>query len=338
MSKRILVTGATGFLGSYIVKMLLDQDIQVVATKRKTSSFALVEAVKDQIEWHEGDLLDVPFLFDLVKGVDEIYHAAAFISFDPRDVDQMMAINIEGTANIVNAALAAGTVKKLLHVSSIAALGRKPHQVEVDEQLNWENSKENSNYAISKFRAECEVWRGMEEGLSAVIVNPSVILGAGVWKMGSCKLFEKVWEGLSFYSKGMTGFVDVRDVASISIQLMQSTIEGERFILNAENLLYKDFFASLAKALDKPAPSKLATPLMTNFIWRLEAFRSKITGKSPLITRETARTAQGTYFYKNDKVKTILNIEFIPVAQTIKETATLFQVSMKENKLQGTLI
>ena len=250
----------------------------------------LVQDVIDQVEWVEGDILDVSFLEEAMNGVTHVYHAAAMVSFAPEDVEMMMKVNINGTANIVNASLAEG-IEKMVHVSSISSLGRFEHQPHITEKSSWQTSKLNTNYAISKFNSECEVWRGMEEGLSAVIVNPSVILGSGYWNSGSCALFKKIWDGLKYYPTGATGFIDVRDVARAIVELMESNIHSERFILNAENKSFRDFFTKVAKHLDKKAPSIAVTPLLRALAWRGEWLRAKITGVRPIVTRETVRTS-----------------------------------------------
>lgn len=333
-NKQILVTGGTGFVGTYLLRYLLKKGYRIRAIKRKTSPMHLVKDIQNQIEWVEGDILDTPFLEAIMKGVDEIYHAAAIISFNPKETDFMLKINAEGTANIVNAALYEG-VSKLLHISSIAALGRKDFQPYINENAQWENSKENSNYAISKFKAECEVWRGMQEGLKIGIVNPSVIIGGGYWDQGSCQLIQRVAKGFQYYPQGSTGFVDVRDVARAAIELMESDISGERYILNSINWSYQKFFSSIAHALNQNPPTKKAAPWMVDILWRLEWLRSKLLGTTPVLTCETARTSQSIYYYNSEKITTDLGFEFIPIEQTIKETATAFTKSQERKQRFG---
>lgn len=326
INKQVLVTGGTGFLGAYILHYLVQKNYKIRAIKRKTSSMDLVKNIQDQIEWLEGDILDVPFLEIAMKGVHQVYHAAAIVSFNPQEADFMLKVNVEGTANMVNAALYEG-VEKFVHISSIAALGRKEFQPHINEEAQWENSKENSNYAISKFKAECEVWRAMQEGLNIAIVNPSVIIGAGYWDQGSCKLIQRVAKGFKYYPKGSTGFVDVRDVARAAILLMESDISGERYILNSANWSYQKLFSQIAQVLQQTPPSKPAAPWMVNLAWRIEWLRSKIFRSSPLVTRETARTAQSTYYYHNEKIVEQLAYDFIPMEETIQTTAKAFKES-----------
>jgi nucleoside-diphosphate-sugar epimerase len=292
--------------------------------------------VADEVEWMEADVLDVPALEEAMHGVKKVYHSAAVVSFDSRQRDWMMQINVEGTANMVNLALDAG-VEKFLHVSSISAFGRYAMKKPIDESTSWQKHPDNTNYAISKHLSEMEVWRGQAEGLNTVIINPSTILGAGDWRTGSCALFDKIGKGLKFYTTGLNGFVDVRDVVSVAIQLMESDISAERFIVSEGNYRFKDIFFAIADAMHKPRPSLEANPLLTGIAWRLEWLKSRLTGSEALITKETARYTQMDFEYKNDKVKAALGIEFKPVKQTIEETAPIYLQSLKEGKRFGTL-
>ena len=323
MSKRIFVTGGTGLVGSNLLHRLVGKGNQVLAMRRGSSSMQLVKDIENQITWIEGDLLDVELLYDNLINIDEVYHCAAVVSFDPRDKEAMFKINIEGTANLVNAALE-HQVGKFLHVSSIAALGRALDTPKVDEKSVFEKSPLNSNYAISKHRSEMEVWRGVAEGLNAVIINPSVILGNGFWDQGSGKLFTEVWNGLKFYPRGGTGFVDVRDVVSAMLQLMDSDISGERFILNADNLSYQSFFNKVALALQKPAPSIEGKPWLAEIAWRVEWLKSMITGSKPIITRETVRSSAHRFYYDNTKLIQALDFAYTPAEQSIRDTAQHF--------------
>ncbi len=323
------VTGSTGFLGSYLLRLLVKQGKKVRALKRSTSPMELVQDIAEQVEWVEGDILDVCFLEEAMQGVTHIYHAAAMVSFVPKEADAMMKINITGTANIVNTALAEG-VTKLVHVSSISSLGRFENQPHITEKSSWQSSKLNTNYAVSKFNAECEVWRGMEEGLAAVIVNPSIILGSGFWDIGSCNLFKKVWNNLKYYPSGASGFVDVRDVVQVMVQLMESDIQSERFILNSANLSFQHFFNQVAKELGKKAPSIAANSFLRALAWRGEWLRSKLTGHRPIITKETARTSSYSFTYENAKIKKALGFEFIPIEKTIAQTAEQLKTSLPQ--------
>jgi nucleoside-diphosphate-sugar epimerase len=319
----ILVTGGNGLLGSRLaadlvkgrnrVRMLLRPGADLSFTKRLFEKESLPFGA---VEMAEGDVLDVFSLTDALKGITHVYHCAAMVSFDSRDHRTMMKVNAEGTANVVNMCLDAG-VSGLCHVSSVAAIGRTAEETIITEQNQWKTDSSNSMYSISKFAAEREVWRGSVEGLECVIVNPSIIIGPGPWNRSSAGLFRKVWEGLSFYTEGVNSFVDVRDVSKAMIMLMKSDIRNERFILASENISYRQAFDAIADALGKKRPSFKAGRLLSEVAWRAESIRARLGGSSPLITRETARTAHAKYFYSSEKIKKALGIEFIPVLDSI---------------------
>lgn len=319
----IFVTGGTGFVGAYLLRYLVKAGVRVRALKRANSPMALVADVADSVEWVEGDILDVARLEEAMDGVTEVYHCAAMISFDPRDKERMFAVNIEGTANIVNICLSLN-IRRLLYVSSIAAIGREEGVKDVDESAKWSNSRLNSNYAISKFRGESEVWRGQAEGLNVLVVNPSTILGSGYWDKGSAALFKTFSKGMKHYPAGTTGFVDVRDVAKAMIELMNSDIKGERFILNSENMAWRDFMGLVAGQLGKAAPAKLVSGWSLEVFWRVEWLRSQLSGGTPLLTRETVRNTAHTFYYSNAKVREAIGYEFLPIAASVHETAAQF--------------
>ena len=321
----VFVSGATGFVGAYLAQELLKAGYRVFALRRPNSPMDLVKGFADQIQWIEGDLMDLPSLDEALHGIDYVYHAAALISFDPKQAALMQRINVEGTANLLDAALAQG-VKKFLHVSSIAALGRKEHQTHIDENSIWENNAENSRYAQSKFQAECLVWQAREAGLPIVIVNPGLIFGAGFWHKGTGQMVHRLASGLSYYPKGSSCLVDVRDLAKVSRLLMETDLEGQRYIICAENRSFQDIFATLALTLNKPAPPRPLPAWLGQVACRLDWLRSKIQGRPPIITSETLRNAQHRYHYHNEKIKqTLSNFQFRPAEQTLQQTALAYQ-------------
>ena len=318
----ILVTGGTGFLGSYLLRMLVRRGLRVRALRRAESPMDLVWEIADQVEWIEADVTDVLSLAGAFKGVTHVFHCAAIVSFHPRDVRRMMQINVEGTANVVNLALDY-RVQKLIHVSSIAALGRTKERPQLDEAAKWVTSKANSQYAISKYLAEQEVWRGRAEGLATAIVNPAIILGSGFWDLGSARFFKQVDGGLKFAPVGRSGFVDVRDVADFMVRLMESEVSGERYILSAENMEYKRFFRSIADALHTAPPSIRVTPLLAEIAWRVEWLKEKLLGAEPMVTKESARSSVSSFYYHNEKSRAF-GFQYRPLEQTIRETATQY--------------
>lgn len=319
----ILVTGGTGFLGSHLLRKLVNVGQQVRALYRKEIPHQ-VKDIQHKIEWIQGDVLDVVALEDAMQGVDKVYHCAAVVSFTPGDHDRMMKVNIEGTANVVNLAIDAGGVRKLVHVSSVAALGRAKAG-KLDESCEWQDSKNNSKYAVSKYFSEMEVWRGRAEGLNVAIVNPSIILGAGYWSDGSGALIKNAWKEFPYYTQGINGFTDVRDVAEIMYRLMESDIDGERFVISTANWKYYDLFREMATQLGKKPPHIPVKPWLAEIVWRMEALKSKITGKKSILTKETARTAQMQVFYNNDKIQQALpDFTFTPLEQTIADMCKAF--------------
>jgi len=327
----ILVTGATGLVGSHLLYELLMKEEKVKALKRQSSDTDQVlktfgyytnepEKFFSRIEWVVGDVSDLESLEMAFKNIDRVYHTAAIISMDSADSAEMKKINVEGTTNIVNLCLEK-KISKLCYVSSVAAIGNKTAPDFVDESVLWKAGKKRITYSSTKFNAEMEVWRGMAEGLEAVIVNPSIIIGPGVRGKGSMAMFDKIAKGLKFYTHGITGYVDVRDVVKAMILLMKSEIKGEKFILNSENLSYKEIFEMIAQALDKPSPNIYANRFMTGLVWRLDYLKSKLTGATHIITKETAEIAHRKTLFSNKKVKEAVGIEFRLIKESVEETA-----------------
>jgi len=331
----ILVTGGTGFLGSYLLRMLVRRGWRVRALRRASSPMDLVQEVAKQIEWVETEVNDIPTLDAAFEGVTHVFHCAAIVSFHPRDVRRMLQINVEGTANIVNMALV-HQVKKLVHVSSIAALGRTKERPDLEETAKWVTSKSNSQYAISKYLAEQEVWRGQAEGLNTAIVNPAIILGSGFWELGSARFFKQVDDGLKFAPIGRSGFVDVRDVAAFMIQLMESDVSGQRYILSSENMDYKRFFQLIADALHTKPPFIRVTPLLAEVAWRVEWLKEKILGGDPMVTKESARSSVSRFYYHSEK-SLAFGFQYRPLEQTIRETAAQF-LTAKTTNLSSTVL
>lgn len=313
----ILVTGATGFLGAELIHQLTAQNLRVRALKRTTSKIPVLLKGNPLIEWVIADINEPEDLADAFENITQVYHCAAFISFDPKDKNKLLKVNIEGTSNIVN--LCADNNARLVHVSSIAALGNAKPGEEITEKHFWEYDSKVHSYAISKYEGEMEVWRGIAEGLDAVIVNPAVIIGKNSGFEGSGAIFKLVKDGLKFYTDGATGIVDVADVAKCMILLMQSDITAERYTLTAENLHYKEFFSIIAQGFGIKPPTIAAKPWMLGIAWRAAKVASWFTQKAPALTKDAARSSFNLSYYSNAKIKSAINVNFKPLKQSILE-------------------
>ncbi len=326
----ILVTGGTGLLGSHLLYSLVNSGKPVRAIKRASSDISEVKKVFSyysksaedlfsKIEWLNADILDLESLDEAFRDITNVYHAAAMISFDPRDKKRMIHNNQSGTANIVDACLK-HNIKKLVHVSSSSALGGSVNDEEVTEDHMWSSDDAKNGYSISKFVSEMEVWKGAEEGLNMVIVNPSVIFGPGFWTKGSSSMFTKIQKGLRFYTNGVTGFVGVNDVVKSMISLMNSDASGERFIVSSENISYKKVFEMIAKDLNVRIPNIEASPFLGAIAWRVDAFLS-LFGFKRILTKEAVLAGRNLSFFSNKKIVEKIGIQFTPIAEVIKMTA-----------------
>jgi nucleoside-diphosphate-sugar epimerase len=322
----IFVTGGSGFLGSYILQELVLQGRPVRALRRNlTSPFYLHPALVKKISWVEGDILDVTGLMENLEGCNQIIHAAGMVSFVPADKHKLFKINIEGTANLVNAAIERG-ITEFIHISSVSALGRNMSSKPVDEEKKWVGNQGQSNYGISKYYGEMEVWRGMGEGLSPLILNPSTLLGYGDWNHTSCGLFKTAYREFPWYMGGSSGFADVQDTARAIIALMDSGIRNERFIISAENRTYLEIFNWMAHGFGKKQPSKKAGPFLAGFAWRKEKLKSVFSRHKPLITRESVAIACRQSSYDNHKILQALpGFHFRSLEDSIFEACSSYQ-------------
>lgn len=320
----ILVTGASGFLGQHLVRRLSALGQPVRALYNRHAPDESLRALPG-ITWQQYDLLDIYAVAEAMRDITDVYHCAAVLSFNPKRREEMLHFNSESTANIVNQALEQG-LRKMVHISSIAALGRTANNTkEITEEEEWEESRQNSAYGNSKYYAEMEVWRGIGEGLNAVIVNPGIIMGEGDWEDGSARLMKVVNKEFPFYTQGVNAWVDVQDVINIACMLMQSDVEAERFILSTGNYSYREIFTLMAHALNKRPPHIRATPFMTGLIWRWNALRLNLFGARSAITKETAANAQNRCYYNNSKLQRFFpSYTYIPVETTIKRMAAAF--------------
>ncbi len=324
----ILVTGGTGLVGAHLLYSLINEKEKVRAIYRNEKKFDNIKRIFsyysetpdelfNTIEWVEADLNDIPLLIEAFTDVTHVYHCAAFVSFEPNKFDLLQKTNIEGTANIVNLCIS-NKVEKLCYVSSVAAIGNAKKGEPTTEATQWNPELDNSVYAITKYGAELEVWRGAQEGLKSVVVNPGVIIGAGIWRYGSGSLIKTIYNGLSYFPSGSVGYVAIEDVVKSMTLLMKSDIINERFIIVAENWSYKKFLTSCAKALNVKPPTKEAKKWLLQLGWRLDWLNHKLTGKRRKLTKQLAETLTKSTTYDNNKIKSALNFEFTPISKSIE--------------------
>ena len=337
----IFLTGGTGMLGAHILLDLTRSGAKVRALRRKNSDLSMVKKIFSwyddhaeqffsQIEWCEGDLLDPLSLRGAMEGTDAVIHAATKVSFDPRDRSAMLYENPLGTATLVDMAIEL-KIPRFIHVSSIATLGDNLSGLPVDEEFSWKNDRNRSAYSESKYNSEMEVWRGVQEGLSCIIVNPAIILGPGNWETGSPRFFQTIDKGLKFYTTGSTGFVDVRDVAKAIIALSLSdeweTIKNQRYVLSAENRTYREIFELIAAAINRPNPTIRATRFLLQTGWRISGLIAAFTGKAPALTRDTARSSMNVSLYDGSKIIRTIDFEYTPIGKTVQDIALIYRQS-----------
>ena len=332
----ILVTGGTGLVGAHLLLKLAQEDLKLKATIRASSDVSRVRKVFgyyrneteadrlfNKIEWITADLNDIPALEKAFDSVEYVYHCAALVSFDPADEKKLRKINIKGTANIVNLCIS-NKIKKLCYVSSVAAIGSSKNNAKVDENCKWNPEEDHNDYAISKYGAEIEVWRGTQEGVDTVIVNPGIIIGPGFWDSGSGKIFRRIDNGLKYHFPKVSGFVGVNDVVEVMIHLMNSEVQNEKFILVSENLSFEDVLKETADLLDKPRPTKQLKKWMIGLGWFFQKIGSWF-GKKQEITRDAIQGLYSETHYDSTKVQEELDFNFKPVREVLTDTAEIYK-------------
>ncbi|MFP4094027.1 MAG: NAD-dependent epimerase/dehydratase family protein [Cyclobacteriaceae bacterium] len=312
----IFITGASGLIGSFICRELLRRGHKVRALKRASTDMGLVSDIRDQIEWVEGDLMNVSDLPGYLEGVTDIIHGAAVISYERKDELLMYQVNVDGTANLLNAALDKG-ISRFLHISSVAAIGKDKGANIITEDSKWQGEKTTA-YARSKYQSELEVWRASAEGLKTIIINPSLVLGPGEWHKSSTQVFKYVWDEHRFFTNGLVNYVDVRDVAEIVVQLLLSDHVGERFIVNAGSMTYKELFEQIALEFGKRPPHIHARGGMIRLAILLGKLQAALTGRPPLLSDEMEQVSKNRHIYANEKIKKTINFEFRDIKDTIR--------------------
>lgn len=321
-----LVTGATGIIGSHVVLKLLQSGLPVLAARQKNSNIGSVEKLFsyytneskilfEKIKWVDIDILDIFSIEGALEGVSHVYHCAGYVSFDKRNRKKLFRVNEEGTANVVNACLPKNI--SLCHVSSIVTINNLDYKTELTEDVFWKTSGRESDYAISKYNAEREVWRGIEEGLNAVIVNPGVVLSPGFWNQSSSRIFSTCYKGNLFYTLGSAGLVSASDVAGIMIQLSEGRHYANRYIVIEENYSFKELFDAVQENFGKAKPKINATRFILQLGRIADGVVSKVTGKEPALTGSIINSALNKQHLSNKKVIQTLNYKFEKISTII---------------------
>lgn len=311
----ILITGITGYFGSHLAQEFSSLG-RIHGFKRPSSSTDLLKNASFQIEWHEGDISDMDSLLEAMSNIDLVIHAAGLVSFSSRDEERLYQVNRQGTTNVVNAMLSSG-VNRLVYISSVAAIGRSPEIDEYDENFKWVDSPINSEYAISKYWAELEVWRAEQEGLEILVVNPAILLGKAAYEKSSAAIYQYVLDGNLFFPKGNLNYIDIRDAAAITRQLVEDDAWGERFILNKESLPYREFFEKVAQVFGVKAPKISISDRLLRFALPILGLLKLIgLSKSPL-NRQLAFSAQRKIYYSNSKVQSLLKFNYRGLEETL---------------------
>jgi len=334
-----LITGASGLIGSHLAYQLLKNNEDVIAVKRANTDIHKTEhvfsyydsnykALFSKIKWVDADLLDIYSLIDALEGIKTVYHCAGFVDFDPKNQKKLHQINAEGTSNLVNACLEKN-IEVLCHVSSIATLQNPDKSENIDESVYWKSSPRVSNYAISKYNAEREVWRGSEEGLNIIIVNPGIVVGPGFWLQSSGKLIQTCFKGLNFYSTGSSATIDVRDVATCMIELVNTKNYNKRFVLTENNYSFQTILNEWHLAFHKPIPKIKAGKLLLKTAQFFDWLKHLIIGSERVITSETIISATDQNTYSNQFIKNTLNFKFIPLKESVKFVSQSFLKDLK---------
>lgn len=312
----IAVTGINGLLGSFIARQLRAENYSVVGITRSDSDLTLVQDLNNTLTWRTGDVLDPISLVSCFENVETVIHAAGMVSFNPRRADEIFAVNTEGTKNVVNACLKAG-VKKLIFISSVAALGRQKSISVLNEDSKWVEGPLNSQYAKSKYLAELEVYRGQEEGLQVAIINPSIILAPTNWNKSSAQIFKYIWDERKFYTHGQMNFVDARDVAAIVSIILNRNIFGEKFIANGGAIEWSEIFKKIADRLKRKPPSIAVSKRLASLVAGLEEMRARVLGYEPVVTRQSVKMAKGKFYYSNEKSINRLEFKYRTIENTL---------------------
>lgn len=330
--KKILITGANGLIGSYISRQLLKNTAHdIYAIKRASSNLTLLETVSNKIKWIEGDLRSLEKIESQLAGMDLIIHTAGIVSYHKEDIQLMYQVNHHSTRELVNLCLTHG-IKDFIFLSSVSAINHGRPDLTIDESSRFTEGSHNTDYGKSKHLAEMEVWRASQEGLNVSVLNPSIVLGAGIWANSSLQMFKQVWDGMPLLTPGSNGFVDVRDIAKVCEQLIEKGIDGQQYVLHAENKTYEEIISTISNGLNKKIPKKYLSKNMIPFLVAFEKCRSFLLRKRPLLTSIALEKSLERQKYNGSKMTSELGISYRSIDQSLQESCQAFLQSKSEGK------
>jgi dihydroflavonol-4-reductase len=339
-----LVTGATGIIGTHVLLHLMLKGENVIAAKQKSSSDVNLKKVfryytgndtlYEKIIWREIDVRDIFSIEEALEGVTNVFHCAGLVSFNKKDRKRLFDLNEKGTRNVVDACLVK-KIEALCHVSTIGTINNLDYRLPLDETVFWKKSGRESDYALSKYNAEREVWRGMEEGLNAVIVNPGVVLAPGFWDQSSSRIFKNCYKGSLFYTTGTTGYVAATDVAQIMVELVEKKQFGNRYILIEGNYTFREIFNVIHRNFNKPVPRLRASGTLLRLGKFIESVLTKFTGKEPLLSPALINAALNEQLFSNELIKKALNYKFQPIVPLLGDICKHY---VSEHKKTGSTL
>ena len=329
---KIGITGASGFLGSHLVHQLMRAKHEIVAIKRASSSlseFNLCSAHYEQhidskfLTWVDCELYDTISLTELFKQCDIVIHTAALISYLKSDRDQLIRVNEEYTANVVNSCLQAG-IKRFIGVSSTGALSKRGEDEAIKESFEWDEGAPYAFYGLTKYLGEKQIWRAKEEGLDVIVINPGVILGFGDWNKGSLRLFRNAYNRFPFYSTGSTGFIGVEDLCKACEYFLDSEEINEQYIAITDNLNFMQVSYMMADGFEVKRPYIKVAGLIHMIIHQVIRLKEFI-GFKGMLSRETSRSAILQSHFDNSKLRMTLPFELEPISSVITNSCMAYK-------------
>lgn len=319
MNERILVTGGSGMLGAYILRKLLASGYTHITSTYYQHKDHIPVDLRDRIDWQPLAMPDIAATHDLVHGHDWVIHNAGLISYRKGDKEKLLDINQTGTQQIVNACLAS-SVSHLVYIGSIASLGKEKNGVTLDEKSPWLDNAFSTNYGLSKYLGELEVWRGNGEGLPVSVVLPSLIMGAGHEDSTGIHLVDQMITKPGYYPGGQTGFIAAADIAAFVVLLLQQHRTGERWLLSHVNLTFAELYKRISEKLKLKKKFRPAPKLLSG----IYLHAASLLGKGHL-GPELLNQSYSTFSYNGSKSLSVEGFAYTDIDEAIEEMVDAYQ-------------